>query len=163
MINSPTDLRVARRLAHLDELHAKARAINTRILDAECVGQGTVLASLAFARIAQPTIADVAGEARGGAGSLDAVVVGSASEVLWEVLTAAYTRPGFGTVGDEAFRTLMLARIIEPTSRLTAIGALEETCVAAPHRNTFAVAFEAVHRSGLPPYAGDRVWRLEGG
>lgn len=58
VINSPTDLGVARRLTHLPELQDRARAINTRILDAERVGQGTVLASPAFARVAQPTIAD---------------------------------------------------------------------------------------------------------
>jgi hypothetical protein len=58
VINSPTDLGIARRLHHLTELHTAARAINTRVLDAERVGQGTVLASPAFARVAQPTITD---------------------------------------------------------------------------------------------------------
>jgi hypothetical protein len=56
VINSPTDLRIGRRLQHLDELQGKARAINARLLDAERVGQGCVLASPAFARVAQPTI-----------------------------------------------------------------------------------------------------------
>ena len=56
VINSPTDLRVNRRLIHLDELQGKARAINGRLLDAERVGQGCVLASPAFARVAHPTI-----------------------------------------------------------------------------------------------------------
>ena len=55
VINSPTDLGVARRLEHLDELQAKARAINARLLDTERVGQGCVLASPAFARVASPT------------------------------------------------------------------------------------------------------------
>ncbi len=58
VINSPTDLRVGRRLINLDELQGKARAINARLLDAERVGQGCVLASPAFARIAQPTLED---------------------------------------------------------------------------------------------------------
>ncbi|HEV8651115.1 MAG TPA: hypothetical protein VG276_17435 [Actinomycetes bacterium] len=56
VINSPTDLRVNRRLVHLDELQGKARAINARLLDAERVGQGCVLASPAFARVAHPTV-----------------------------------------------------------------------------------------------------------
>ena len=43
-----------------------------------------------------------------------AVVTGSASEVLWEVLGDA--RLGFDAVVDEAFRALVLARIVEPTS-----------------------------------------------
>ena len=56
VINSPTDLRVGRRLRHLDELQDKARAINTRLLDTERVGQGCVLARPAFARVAHPTV-----------------------------------------------------------------------------------------------------------
>ena len=55
VINSPTDLGVNRRLAHLDELQAKARAANHRLLDTERAGQGCVLASPAFARVAQPS------------------------------------------------------------------------------------------------------------
>jgi hypothetical protein len=53
--NSPTDLGVNRRLQHLDELQAKARAANRRLLDTERAGQGAVLASPAFARVAQPS------------------------------------------------------------------------------------------------------------
>ena len=41
---------------HLDELQARARAVNTALLDTERVGQGCVLASPAFERIAQPTL-----------------------------------------------------------------------------------------------------------
>jgi hypothetical protein len=58
VINSPTDLRVNRRLTNLDELQGKARAINARLLDAERVGQGCVLASPAFARVAHPSVED---------------------------------------------------------------------------------------------------------
>ena len=53
--NSPTDFGVNRRLQHLDELQAKARAANRRLLDTERAGQGCVLASPAFARVAQPS------------------------------------------------------------------------------------------------------------
>jgi hypothetical protein len=48
VINSPDDLRCHRRLVHLDELQARARAVNRRLLDTERVGQGCVLASPAF-------------------------------------------------------------------------------------------------------------------
>ncbi|MBV8317245.1 MAG: hypothetical protein JOZ53_20090, partial [Planctomycetaceae bacterium] len=58
VINSPDDLRCHRRLAHLDELQARARAVNHRLLDTERVGQGCVLASPAFERIAQPTLTE---------------------------------------------------------------------------------------------------------
>ena len=58
VVNSPTDLGVKRRLEHLDELHAKARDVNRRLLDTERVGQGCVLASPAFARVASPSLED---------------------------------------------------------------------------------------------------------
>jgi hypothetical protein len=83
-----------------------------------------------------------AGQTDDTTGLVDAVVVGSASEVLWEVLTDAYRRLGFDTIGDEAFRALVLARVIEPTSKLAAIGVLDEIGVPAPHRNTFAAALK---------------------
>ncbi len=56
VVNSPDDLGVARRLHHLPELQSRARAINTRLLDTERVGQGCVFDSPAFARISQPTL-----------------------------------------------------------------------------------------------------------
>ena len=56
VINAPGDVGCNARLPNLDELAAKARVINTRILDAERVGQGCVLASPAFKRIAHPTM-----------------------------------------------------------------------------------------------------------
>jgi hypothetical protein len=58
VINSPTDLGCHRRLQHLDELQAKARDVNRRLLDTERVGQGCVLASPAFERVAQPTLTE---------------------------------------------------------------------------------------------------------
>ena len=58
MLNSPDDLRCHRRLAHLDELQTKARAINTRLLDTERVGLGCVLASPVFERVAQSTLTE---------------------------------------------------------------------------------------------------------
>jgi hypothetical protein len=60
VINHTRDLGCNARLPNLDELQVKARACNRRILDAERVGQGCVLASPAFERIAHPT-ADTAG------------------------------------------------------------------------------------------------------
>ena len=58
VVNDPTDLGVRRRLVHLPELQAKARDVNRRLLDHEHVGQGCVLASPAFERIAQPSLVD---------------------------------------------------------------------------------------------------------
>jgi hypothetical protein len=56
VINSPDDLGCARRLRNLTELQHRARACNHRLLDAERVGQGCVLASPAFERIARPSV-----------------------------------------------------------------------------------------------------------
>lgn len=58
VINDPGDLGCLRRLVHLDELQARARAVNTALLDTERVGQGCVLASPAFERIARPTLTE---------------------------------------------------------------------------------------------------------
>ena len=56
VINAPNDLGCQRRLHNLDDLHAKARAVNARLLQAERVGQGCVLANPVFERIAHPTV-----------------------------------------------------------------------------------------------------------
>jgi hypothetical protein len=55
VINSPRDLGCNARLPNLADLQDKARACNRRILEAERAGQGTVLASPAFERIAHPS------------------------------------------------------------------------------------------------------------
>jgi hypothetical protein len=56
VINDPYDLRCQRRLPNLDELQRRARVAYRRLLDTERVGQGCVLASPAFERIAHPTV-----------------------------------------------------------------------------------------------------------
>jgi len=56
VINSPTDLRIGRRLHHLGDLQDAARAINTRLLHTERAGQGCVLANPVFERIAHPSV-----------------------------------------------------------------------------------------------------------
>jgi hypothetical protein len=58
VVNDPGDLVCKRRLQHLTELQTKARDINDRLLDTERVGQGCVLASPAFERVAQSTVTD---------------------------------------------------------------------------------------------------------
>jgi hypothetical protein len=58
VINDPRDLGCLRRLHNLDELQSRARAVNAKLLDTERVGQGCVLASPAFERIARPTLTE---------------------------------------------------------------------------------------------------------
>jgi hypothetical protein len=45
-------------------------------------------------------------------------VVATASRLLFEVLAGVYDQLGFGAVGDEVFRDLVIARVAEPTSLL---------------------------------------------
>jgi hypothetical protein len=56
VVNAPRDLGCNARLPNLEALQSKARAANHRILEAERAGQGTVLASPAFERIAHPSV-----------------------------------------------------------------------------------------------------------
>jgi len=61
VINDPGDLGCKRGLEHLDELAAKARACNARLMDAVIAGQGSgILANPVIERIAHPTV-DAAG------------------------------------------------------------------------------------------------------
>jgi hypothetical protein len=60
VINDAYDIGCQRRLHNLDELQARARAINARLLQTERAGQDCVLANPVFERIAHPTV-DAAG------------------------------------------------------------------------------------------------------
>jgi hypothetical protein len=58
-------------------------------------------------------------------------ILGSKSSHLWDALCRAYQVLGFDTAtgGDEVFRDLVLARIIEPTSKADSLRVLAETGV----------------------------------
>jgi hypothetical protein len=56
VINAPGGLGCNRQLANLPELQAKARAINTRLMETETAGQGTALVSPVIERITRPTV-----------------------------------------------------------------------------------------------------------
>jgi hypothetical protein len=77
---------------------------------------------------------DDAGEAVAGKA---AVVEGTSSLILWEVLAGIYGDLGLDRLGDDTFRALVLARVIEPTSKLDTVRVLAEVGVASPHRVTF--------------------------
>jgi hypothetical protein len=71
---------------------------------------------------------------------------------LWDALCTAYDAIGFGQAagGDEVFRHLVLARIIEPTSKLDSLRVLDEAGIVA-------VSYPTVNRR-LRVYSTDR-WR----
>jgi Transposase DDE domain len=64
----------------------------------------------------------------------EAPIVASQARHLWEVLGAAFQVLGLERVcgGDEVFKSLTLARVIEPTSKLDSIRVLTEVGVSAP-------------------------------
>ena len=66
----------------------------------------------------------------------------SASRLLVDVVRGAYARPGFDAVADEAFFQLVLARLVEPTSRADSIRVIDELGIAPVHRNTFTKALK---------------------
>ena len=59
-------------------------------------------------------------------------IVGSRASHLWDDMCHAYRVLGFDTAtgGDEVLRDLVLARIIEPTSKVDSLRVLAETSVA---------------------------------
>jgi hypothetical protein len=81
-------------------------------------------------------------------------ILSTRSQLLWETLGLAYARLGFDAAcgQDEVFKALVLARLIEPTSKLDTIRVLEEIGIAAP-------SYPTINRR-LPGYATDR-WRQQ--
>ncbi len=63
-------------------------------------------------------------------------VIGSRSRVLWEVLESAYADLGFDGIGTEPFKQLVLARVIEPTSKVDSIRVLSEAGVRSASLRT---------------------------
>lgn len=66
-----------------------------------------------------------------GAAAGQAVVTGKSSTLLWQVLAGAYDRLGFDVINDDAFAQLVLARVVEPTSKADSLRVLDE--LGVPH------------------------------
>ena len=56
VVNAPGDLGCQRRLSNLDELQAKARAANHRLLEIQRVGQSCAISTLLLERVGQPSV-----------------------------------------------------------------------------------------------------------
>nr|WP_189349183.1 hypothetical protein [Zhihengliuella salsuginis] len=66
---------------------------------------------------AEANAASVASRGRPSRVAADGRAIASPAVVLWEVLTEAYSRLGADVLEDEGFRAMVLARLIEPTSK----------------------------------------------
>jgi hypothetical protein len=64
---------------------------------------------------------------------------GTASLILCDVLASIYDDLGLDRLGDGTFRALVLARVIEPASKLDTVRVLTEIGVAPPHRVAHAL------------------------
>jgi hypothetical protein len=78
-------------------------------------------------------------------------ITSSRAAHLWEALCRAYEVLGFDKApgADEVFRQLVLARIIEPTSKADSLRVIEETGVAAVSYPTLNRRLPAFAKSGF--------------
>jgi hypothetical protein len=110
--------RGSRKIEHLGSAHDEAGVAALKVAAAQrlAAGQGQLDLGLAERSVDEPL-----------------PITSSRSALLWEALCAAYTHLGFDEAAgdDEAFRQLVLARIIEPTSKADSMRVIEETGVAA--------------------------------
>jgi hypothetical protein len=84
------------------------------------------------------------------AGRVDAgtaVVEATSARLLWQALDSVYEALGFTVIRDEAFRALVMARIVEPTSKLDTVRVLGELGVNSPSRVTFMRCLNAAWRA----------------
>jgi hypothetical protein len=130
--------RGARQIEHLGSAHDEVELAALKVVAAERIAAGQQVLDLGLD----------AGAA--GAGPLE--IVSSRAGHLWDALCRAYDMLGFDKAvgGDEVFRALVLARVIEATSKLDALRVLEEAGVAAPSYRTL--------KRRLPAYANP-LWR----
>jgi len=150
--------------------HHGVRTIIDHIGSAHDDAQLAVLMQIAKERIAAGQLAfDLDGLTSGSSMTAAPTVAGSTSRVLWEVLEGAYARLGFDSVDDDVFRSLVLARVVEPTSKADTIRVLGELGVPTPSlrtiwrtigaaSNTIGVTRSAAPRTPMPPKAAACLW-----
>lgn len=79
------------------------------------------------------------------------VITSKSNAVLWQVLRTGYDRLGFDAVGDEAFAQLVLARIVEPTSKADSLRVLDD--LGIPHAS-LRTMFRSLRRAQDRDYRG---------
>lgn len=110
--------RGSRQIEHIGSAHDEQELASLKAAAAERIAGGQLQLDLGVA-------------ADDGAGPLP--ITSARMAVLWDALADVYTELGFTdtTDGDTVFRDLVLARIIEPTSKLDSLRVLEEVGVTA--------------------------------
>jgi hypothetical protein len=119
--------RGSRDIEHIGSAHDEAELAALKAAAAQRLAAGQGVLDLGL---------DAAAETVASCGPLE--IVSSHAGHLWEALCRAYDRLGFAaaTGGDELFRQLVLARIIEPTSKLDSLRVLAEAGVHPPAYRT---------------------------
>jgi hypothetical protein len=75
-------------------------------------------------------------------------VVATSSQLLWQVLTDAYARLGLEVLVDETFRTMVLARIVEPASKADRLRVLADLGASAPALRTLFGSLKRCQNNG---------------
>jgi hypothetical protein len=135
--------RGARDIEHIGSAHDDAELAALKVAAAQRLSVGPGVLDLGL---------DAVVDAVASPGPLE--IVSSRMEHLWDALCRAYDRLAFAqaTGGDELFRQLVLARIIEPTSKIDSLRVLTEVGVIPP-------AYRTLKRR-LPVYA-EPSWRQQ--
>jgi hypothetical protein len=130
--------RGSRRIEHVGSGHDEAEVEALRAAARQRLAGGQTELDLGL---------ETASAAAGSSGPL--TIVGSQAAHLWEALSRAYDALGFDRVAgaDDVFRQLVLARIIEPTSKADSLRVLGEVGVPGP-------SYPTLNRR-LPGYAAD--------
>jgi hypothetical protein len=88
-------------------------------------------------------------------------ILKTASGLLYDVLAGVYADLGFGALGDEVFRDLVIARVVEPTSLLDADRVLAElgrvSASLSTRKRTLRRCFDGNYRGRLAELCFTRV------
>ena len=140
--------RASRSIEHLGSAHDEAALVALKAAVAQRLAAGQAELDLGVA---------------GRAGSEPLPITSTRAAHLWDGLCRAYDVLGFdeATGGDEVFRQLVCARIIEPTSKQDSLRVLEETGVVGPSYPTLnrrlPVFAKAAFRKALSKACADHA------
>jgi hypothetical protein len=155
VINKPGDLGVLARLEHLEELVAKGRAVNDRLLSIERAGQGCAIGSALFERIHQPYIWE--GQRTGALrfGDTRAMALAGALCVLVHAVAGFTNKSLRGLVAGLLGCEYSSSQMTYDLRRLRLHGVIERV----PHTNTYVVTPEGQRIAVFYTKLRDRLLR----